>query len=131
PLARELECLVADDRERPEHQDEAGLLLVVLDEDPYRTFRHVVRVLLLQPVLLFERLRRVGPHHRHVVALHDDDDDDEREYLVDELDRNVLFFHESAAWLLPLSTGWRLYRINRPRCTRRPVSAVVRSRSDV
>ena len=95
-LGADLGCLVAHDRQCPEHEDEAGLLLQVLDQHPHAAFAHVVGVLLGQHVLLGDDLGCVRAHNRNVKRVHDDDRDDQGEQLVDEFDRDVLLLHTRA-----------------------------------
>ena len=65
-LARREHALVGHDRHRPEHQDEAGLLLEVADDHPDRALRHVVGIGLHQRGLLGQDRVGPGPHQQHV-----------------------------------------------------------------
>ena len=94
-LTDDLHGLVAHDRQRPEHQDETGFLLHVLDQNGDTPLTHEVRIRRRRNVLLFDDLCRIRSHNGNVESVHDDDGNDQREHLEDELNRNVFLIHRA------------------------------------
>ena len=74
-LAAEPAPLLADDGERPQHEDDLGLLLVVAQDDPDRALLDVARVHLHARVLGGQVRLAARPDHGHVDRVDEEDRD--------------------------------------------------------
>ena len=82
-----------NDRQRPEHDDDLGFLLIIFQYDIQRYFLHEIRLRLLQDNLLRKHGSGIGAHHGNVVGMDDNQRNDQRKNLVDEIGKEGLLLH--------------------------------------
>ena len=93
-LAQHDRPFVAEYCERPQHENETGFLLVILEDHVDRALDLGVGLLGNKGALLSKLSLGVGPHHADIGAVHKNRGEDQGEDLINELDRKVLD-HES------------------------------------